>query len=221
MAIKILTINVKEYIAKWIEGLRAGQCRDASATLVEIKMEIEHMQRILEDEAIWEYCDEKPLLVGPNKGNKAISFSLDTKGRRSALYKRSKIKDHLLGFKLTPAKIRDAYYFLYKYMLIEVFGPYNEDEAEKLATYSYNKKRSMLDSLLNQEGESGERKRTVIPQAVRHEVWRRDQAQCVECGSKENLEYDHLIPFSKGGSNTARNLRLLCEKCNRTKSDSI
>lgn len=70
-------------------------------------------------------------------------------------------------------------------------------------------------------GDSLERRRTQIPEAVRHEVWRRDQGKCVECGSVENLEYDHFIPFSKGGSNTARNLRLLCERCNRAKSDSI
>lgn len=63
--------------------------------------------------------------------------------------------------------------------------------------------------------------REPIPEAVRHEVWRRDQGRCVECGSQERLEFDHLIPHSKGGSNTARNIRLLCEPCNRAKSDRI
>ncbi len=52
-------------------------------------------------------------------------------------------------------------------------------------------------------------------------VWRRDNGQCVECGSKEKLEYDHIIPISKGGSNTERNIQLLCEKCNRKKSANI
>ncbi len=56
---------------------------------------------------------------------------------------------------------------------------------------------------------------------VRRAVWRRDQAQCVECGSRERLEFDHIIPIAKGGSNTERNVQLLCEPCNRKKSDSI
>lgn len=60
-----------------------------------------------------------------------------------------------------------------------------------------------------------------ISESVRHEVWRRDQGRCCECGSKENIEFDHIIPFSKGGSNTARNIQLLCESCNAKKRDRI
>jgi len=66
----------------------------------------------------------------------------------------------------------------------------------------------------------GKRSRT-IPKAVQREVWRRDMGRCVECRTKERLEYDHIIPFSKGGSNTVRNIQLLCEKCNRSKYNRI
>lgn len=52
-------------------------------------------------------------------------------------------------------------------------------------------------------------------------VWKRDLGKCVQCGSQEKLEYDHVIPVSKGGSNTERNIQILCEKCNRMKSNSI
>lgn len=60
-----------------------------------------------------------------------------------------------------------------------------------------------------------------ISREVKLQVWRRDQGKCCGCGSKEKLEYDHIIPVSKGGSNTERNIQLLCEQCNRSKSSKI
>jgi len=66
-----------------------------------------------------------------------------------------------------------------------------------------------------------QKKPRYISKEVRREVWRRDQGRCVECSSRERLEFDHIIPASKGGSNTARNIQLLCEKCNRKKYNKI
>jgi hypothetical protein len=63
--------------------------------------------------------------------------------------------------------------------------------------------------------------REAIPTAVRRAVWVRDGGHCTHCGSRERLEYDHIIPISRGGSNTERNIELLCEACNRAKSDAI
>lgn len=59
--------------------------------------------------------------------------------------------------------------------------------------------------------------REPISAAVRREVWRRDGGQCVDCGSRERLEYDHIVPVSRGGAHTARNIELRCETCNRRK----
>jgi 5-methylcytosine-specific restriction endonuclease McrA len=56
---------------------------------------------------------------------------------------------------------------------------------------------------------------------VRHEVWRRDEGRYVDCGSRENLEFDHIVPVSKSGLSTARNLELRCEVCNRRKGATI
>lgn len=61
--------------------------------------------------------------------------------------------------------------------------------------------------------------RAAIPKEVQRDVWRRDSGRCVECGSRENIEFDHVIPVSRGGANTARNIQLLCQECNRFKSD--
>ena len=71
------------------------------------------------------------------------------------------------------------------------------------------------------EKQSANETRDAIPSSVRREVWRRDEGKCARCGSRKNLEYDHIIPVSKGGSNTARNIELLCEEHNRAKSDLI
>lgn len=69
------------------------------------------------------------------------------------------------------------------------------------------------------ESEAG--KRESISEKVQLQVWNRDKGQCVKCGSNEKLEFDHIIPVSKGGSNTARNIQLLCEVCNRAKGGNI
>jgi hypothetical protein len=65
------------------------------------------------------------------------------------------------------------------------------------------------------------RQRMPIPTHVKREVWQRDQGHCVSCGSNENLEYDHIIPWSRGGADTVRNLQLLCQTCNRRKGARI
>jgi len=65
------------------------------------------------------------------------------------------------------------------------------------------------------------RDRLPIPDDAKLFVWQRDNGRCVICGSQEKLEYDHIIPISKGGSNTARNIQLLCEKHNRSKGANL
>jgi len=65
------------------------------------------------------------------------------------------------------------------------------------------------------------RDRRVIPPDVKMRVWRRDRGACVECSAREHIEYDHIIPISKGGADTVRNLQLLCGACNRTKAAKV
>jgi hypothetical protein len=63
--------------------------------------------------------------------------------------------------------------------------------------------------------------RAPIPESVKLFVWQRDKSQCVKCGSREQLEFDHIIPIAMGGSSTERNVQLLCEACNRSKGAAI
>lgn len=53
----------------------------------------------------------------------------------------------------------------------------------------------------------------------RQNVFRRDDHKCVYCGDKENLTLDHVVPRSKGGSNTWDNLLTCCGSCNVKKGD--
>lgn len=62
----------------------------------------------------------------------------------------------------------------------------------------------------------------IIPASVKVEVWKRDKGRCVQCGSKDNLHFDHIIPYSKGGSSlVAENIQLLCARHNFAKRDKI
>lgn len=60
-----------------------------------------------------------------------------------------------------------------------------------------------------------------IPRDIRQRVWQRYGGRCAECGATEYLEFDHIVPVAKGGSNSESNVQLLCRKCNLSKSDRI
>lgn len=59
-----------------------------------------------------------------------------------------------------------------------------------------------------------------VSETTKKIVYSRDGGICQCCGSSFNLEYDHITPFSCGGSNEVSNIQLLCQQCNRSKSNS-
>lgn len=63
-----------------------------------------------------------------------------------------------------------------------------------------------------------------IPFTVKIRVVRRDNHTCQECKihlRDDEVEFDHIIPVSKGGSSEEHNIRLTCYDCNRDKSARI
>lgn len=62
-----------------------------------------------------------------------------------------------------------------------------------------------------------------VTRAMRYEVLRRDNFRCVRCGrgAKDGvkLHVDHIVPVSRGGKSTMRNLQTLCEDCNLGKGN--
>jgi 5-methylcytosine-specific restriction endonuclease McrA len=67
-----------------------------------------------------------------------------------------------------------------------------------------------------------------IPAEVRREVWKRDAGQCTwtapdgrRCGSRWQLELDHVVPVALGGASTADGLRLLCRTHNQLHAEQV
>lgn len=60
-----------------------------------------------------------------------------------------------------------------------------------------------------------------IPREVRQRVWQKYGGRCAECNANDYLEFDHIIPHARGGSNAEGNVQLLCRRCNQKKSDNI
>jgi 5-methylcytosine-specific restriction endonuclease McrA len=44
---------------------------------------------------------------------------------------------------------------------------------------------------------------------------------CLLCGALDRLTIDHIVPVSKGGTNSLSNLQVLCNDCNIKKGDNI
>jgi len=72
----------------------------------------------------------------------------------------------------------------------------------------------------------GERAKDPAPRAPTAAEWdflkeaviERDGRRCQACGDNERLRVDHILPPSKGGSNTPRNLWTLCAECQTVKT---
>ncbi len=75
----------------------------------------------------------------------------------------------------------------------------------------------------NFEAKPTKKRQRRIPAAVKNLVWQRDEGCCQftdpqskkKCGSKYQLQLDHIHPFRHLGDHSPENLRLLCGKHNR------
>jgi HNH endonuclease/CarD-like/TRCF domain len=124
-----------------------------------------------------------------------------------------------------PQRVLD--WWVYRTMVLRV-GAVESTNEHLLLIKQYVLRRERMVEKIRREVETLERCESVkgagrepIPEHVRLFVWRRDKGQCVRCGSRERLEFDHIIPVVAGGSNTERNIQLLCESCNRSKSATV
>ena len=99
------------------------------------------------------------------------------------------------------------------------------DEAKALIGAYEIRKRQSIDRAKSLAAKSSEKdgliRRGSIPTDLRVLVWERDGGKCVQCDSKEDLQFDHIIPVAMGGATSDQNLQILCGSCNRSKGASL
>jgi hypothetical protein len=165
------------------------------------------LQQYLEDNQVWQHTLVVPLLVVDE-----VAYFVSEAG-----WKRSGERP--------GAKWYAARWYHFQNCVYLVAGDYTEEQDRLLVQEEFDAERRKFERLkLKFSDGNAERKRNPrqgIPEEVRIAVWRRDGGACAKCGSREKLEYDHIVPVSRGGSDTVRNIELLCEACNRSKSNHI
>ncbi len=66
-----------------------------------------------------------------------------------------------------------------------------------------------------------EMRMAIAPGSHTHQEWRsvmlRDGWKCLRCGNDKTLSKDHVVPISRGGTNSVENLQTLCVRCNSWK----
>ena len=98
------------------------------------------------------------------------------------------------------------------------------NDANKSQSKSSKPKKKKSKKKKSKKASQAKKRSRYIPASVRVDVLTRDNYRCVYCGvtsKNAELQVDHIIPFSKGGSNDPSNLQTLCKRCNQGKSDRI
>jgi len=97
--------------------------------------------------------------------------------------------------------------------LLDIYDRYGRSEVD------YALKRLMRTRL--EKGDRERRKPLTMKQRIT--MYAHQGGKCARCGENtppNQMEDDHTVPISKGGTNRAENRRLLCRTCNRSKSDA-
>ena len=75
----------------------------------------------------------------------------------------------------------------------------------------------IAESLMRIRASDGQRLPSDDWHIIRSIVLERDGHACTYCGSDKQLEGDHIVPLSRGGSNAFANLATACRPCNVSK----
>ena len=97
------------------------------------------------------------------------------------------------------------------------------DDLRKVFKFKLIAIETVMDESISEDIIDADVKRSrIIPSSIKLEVWKRDNGMCVQCQSKDELHFDHILPFSKGGTSIkVENVQLLCARHNLEKSAKI
>ena len=97
-----------------------------------------------------------------------------------------------------------------------------EEEVKRLMTDDdVTSRKGIYEYLLTKN----ERKLSIreFSETIKRQVFESQNGVCIKCDKKfddyDEMEADHITPWSEGGTTTKDNCQLLCKKCNRTKSN--
>ncbi len=112
-----------------------------------------------------------------------------------------------------------------------IFNPWIELQSESGASMKIFLKDIEEDSIIPTEFTKKENKkenkqsnRSPLSDKLRFDVFKRDKFVCQYCGAcgpNVELEVDHKIPVSRGGTDDIDNLKTACFNCNRGKGDRV
>jgi 5-methylcytosine-specific restriction endonuclease McrA len=161
----------------------------------------------LETPATYQKANKSSVTIVPGRlvlTNKKILFIAPSGGGEIPLNKVLNVNEHPSGIFLELSrKANNGFYTV----------PHPQITAESILAVIRMASRQLI--------AAGERDTRHIPQHIKMEVWQRDQGRCTQCHASEYLEFDHIIPHSKGGATSVGNLQLLCRRCNLAKSDNL
>jgi hypothetical protein len=154
--------------------------------------------------SVLEYVDKKHRFLSKNKQYVLLGRLLDS-AKCLDIYKISDNKGNHFTVRADDDFFID---FNHKYKYL-----YNNKEY--YVNYITNKKLFFIE----RNGNNKQRPKHTLSSDISKYILKRDNYECFNCGSKNDLTIDHIHPISKSFDDSAYNKVTMCRKCNGKKSD--
>jgi 5-methylcytosine-specific restriction endonuclease McrA len=109
---------------------------------------------------------------------------------------------------------------------VEKIRKYRAENAEKIREYKRIYHVKNIEKHRSRKALRRARERNATVERVNYElIWKRDKGICQIClkkvGRKADVHYDHVVPLSKGGEHSYRNVVVAHAVCNLRKSNGV